>query len=56
MATRTDDTPQTHHHDDDDDDDDDDGWIDECEGMTEEELKELAESVRPLRLLLVKVR
>ena len=40
----------------DDDDDDDDGWIDECEGMTEEELKELAESVRPLRLLLVKVR
>ena len=36
-------------------DDDDEGWIDECEDMTEDELKELAASVQPVRLLLTKV-
>jgi hypothetical protein len=37
-------------------DDDAEGWIDEHEEMTKEELLELAESVRPVRLLLTKVR
>ena len=37
-------------------DDNDEGWVDEREEMTEEELLELAESVRPVRLLLTKVR
>jgi hypothetical protein len=32
-----------------------DGWVDEHEEMTEEELLELAESVKPVRLLLTKV-
>ena len=36
-------------------DDDDEGWIDEREDMTEDELKELAASVQPVRLLLTKV-
>ena len=38
------------------DDDDVEGWIDEHEGMTEDELIELAESIQPVRLLLTKVR
>jgi len=38
------------------DDDDVTGWVDEHEEMTEEELIELAESVRPVRLLLTKVK
>ena len=33
-----------------------DGFIDEREGMLEEELEELANSVRPVQLVLVKVR
>ena len=37
-------------------DDDNEGWVDEREDMTEDELKELGESVRPVRLLLTKVR
>ena len=36
-------------------DDDDEGWIDEREDMTEDELKELAASMQPVRLLLTKV-
>ncbi len=36
-------------------DDDNDGWIDEHEEMTEDELKELADSVGPVRWLLTKV-
>ena len=31
------------------------GWVDECEEMTDDELKELAVSVQPVRLLLTKV-
>lgn len=31
------------------------GWIDEREGMTEEDINELEESVRPIRFLLTKV-
>jgi hypothetical protein len=31
------------------------GWVDECEDMTEAELRKLAESVKPVRLLLGKV-
>jgi len=37
------------------DDDDDDRWIDKCEEMTEDKLKELADSVGPVRWLLTKV-
>ena len=37
-------------------DDDNEGWVDEREDMTEDELKELGESVQPVRLLLTKVR
>ena len=37
-------------------DNNDEGWIDECKEMTEEELLELAKSVRPVWLLLTKVR
>jgi hypothetical protein len=40
---------------DDGEDDNVDGWIDECEEMTEEELRELAESVGLVRLLLTKI-
>ena len=40
---------------DDGEDDNVDGWIDEREEMTEEELRELAASVGPVRLLLTKV-
>jgi hypothetical protein len=36
-------------------DDDEEGWVDEHEDMTEDELKELAASVQPVRLLLTKV-
>ena len=36
--------------------DNDEGWIDECEEMTADKLSELAASVRPVRLLLTKVR
>ena len=36
-------------------DDDEEGWIDEHEDMMEDELKELAASVQPIRLLLTKV-
>jgi hypothetical protein len=36
-------------------DDDDDGWADERDTLTAEELKELNETVRPVRLILVKV-
>jgi hypothetical protein len=36
-------------------DDSDEGWVDEREEMTEEELLELTESVKPVRLLLTKV-
>jgi len=36
-------------------DDDEEGWVDEHEDMTEEDLKELAASVQPVRLLLTKV-
>ena len=36
-------------------DDDDEGWVDEHEDMTEDELKDLAASVQPVRLLLTKV-
>jgi hypothetical protein len=36
-------------------DDDDEGWVDEHKEMTEDELKELAASVQPVRLLLTKV-
>jgi hypothetical protein len=36
-------------------DDDVEGWVDEREDMTEDELKELADSVQPVRLLLTKV-
>jgi hypothetical protein len=35
--------------------DNDEGWVDEHEGMTRDELKELAASVQPVRLLLTKV-
>ena len=35
--------------------DDDEGWIDEHKDMTEDELKELAASMQPVRLLLTKV-
>ena len=31
------------------------GWIDECEKMTEDELRELSASVAPVRLLLTKI-
>ncbi len=37
------------------DDDDDDGWINQHEKITEDELKELADSVGPVRWLLTKV-
>jgi hypothetical protein len=37
-------------------DDNDKGWVDKHKERTEEELLELAESVRPVRLLLTKVR
>jgi hypothetical protein len=37
-------------------DDNDEGWVNEHNEMTEEELRELVESVRPVRLLLTKVR
>ena len=37
-------------------DDNDEGWIDEQEEMTEAELLKLAESVKPVRVLLSKVR
>ncbi len=40
---------------DDEDDDNEEGWIDECERMSEWERDELDESVRPVRLLLIKV-
>jgi hypothetical protein len=40
---------------DEEEDDNDDGWIDECEDMTEDELRELSASVAPVRLLLTKV-
>ena len=46
----------TANDDDDEEDDNDEGWIDEHEEMTEDELRELAESVGPVRLLLTKVR
>jgi hypothetical protein len=36
-------------------DDDEEGWVDEHEDMTEDDLKELAASVQPVRLLLTKV-
>ena len=36
-------------------DDDNEGWVDELKEMTEGEVLELAESVRPVRLLLTKV-
>lgn len=36
-------------------DDDEEGWVDEHEDMTEDELKDLAASVQPVRLLLTKV-
>jgi hypothetical protein len=36
-------------------DDEEEGWVDEHEDMTEEDLKELAASVQPVRLLLTKV-
>jgi hypothetical protein len=36
-------------------DDNEEGWIDEHEEMAEDELKELSESVAPVRLLLTKV-
>ena len=36
-------------------DDDEEGWVDEHEDMTEEDLKELAASMQPVRLLLTKV-
>ena len=36
-------------------DDDEEGWVDELEDMTEDDLKELAASVQPVRLLLTKV-
>ena len=31
------------------------GWIDECEDMEEDELKDLEEKVQPIRFLLTKV-
>ena len=37
-------------------DDNNEGWVDEREAMTEMELKELDNQVRPIRLLLTKVR
>lgn len=37
------------------DDDNDEGWVDERDEMTEAELRKLAESVKPVRLLLSKV-
>lgn len=37
------------------DDDDDDGWIDEQEALDEQELAELEDSVRPMKLVLTKV-
>ena len=40
---------------DEEDDDNDKGWIDECEEMTENELRELSASIAPVRLLLTKV-
>jgi len=36
-------------------DDEEEGWVDEHKDMTEDELKELAASVQPVRLLLTKV-
>jgi len=36
-------------------DDDEEGWVDELEDMTEDDLKELAASMQPVRLLLTKV-
>ena len=36
-------------------DDNDEGWVDECEEMTEGELRRLTRSVKPVRLLLSKV-
>jgi hypothetical protein len=38
------------------DDDNDEGWVNEHEGMSEEELHDLSENVQPVRLLLAKVR
>ena len=38
------------------DDDNTEGWIDEHEEMTQDELDELVESIKPMRLLLTKVR
>ena len=40
---------------DEDDNDNDEGWIDECEEMTEDELRKLSASVALVRLLLTKV-
>ena len=40
---------------DEEEDDNEEGWIDECEEMTEDELRELSASVVPVRLLLTKV-
>ena len=49
-------TVQGLSQDDDDDDDDTDGWIDEQAEMSAIEREELDDRVRPIRLLLVKVR
>lgn len=37
------------------DDDDDEGWVDERDDLSEEDLEDLEESVRPMRLVLTKV-
>ena len=41
---------------DEEEDDNNEGWIDECEEMTQDELRALSASVAPVRLLLTKVR
>jgi hypothetical protein len=40
---------------DDDDDDDEEGWVDPCDGMSQKAQDELDSTVRPVRLVLVKV-
>ena len=40
---------------DDDDDDSEDGWVNPCEGMSQDEQDDLDLSMRPVRLVLVKV-
>ena len=49
-------TVSTGHNEDTADDNDNKGWVDKYKNITEDELKELGESVQPVRLLLIKVR